>query len=254
MKNKEQILRKILNILLSISILISGIFLMAGCVSIYSIGDQPYTRKIVLETFGKIATPIYICLALTILSFIVDFISPSKDKIVKNVPQYSYVLNRLNAKKDFSNCNNELLQKIIKERKSRKIHIVIRTTLICISIIIFLLYALNGNNYQNDINTSVIKAMWILTPCFLIPSIYSVFVSINNEKSIKKEIELVKKLETKDDANKSKINSNHKSVLLLRFIALFIGICFLIYGYFAGGTADVLTKAINICTECIGLG
>ncbi|MBQ8580085.1 MAG: thioredoxin [Oscillospiraceae bacterium] len=26
------------------------------------------------------------------------------------------------------------------------------------------------------------------------------------------------------------------------------------YGAAAGGTADVLTKAVNICTECVGLG
>ena len=28
----------------------------------------------------------------------------------------------------------------------------------------------------------------------------------------------------------------------------------LIWGFVSGGAADVLTKAINICTECIGLG
>ena len=45
-----------------------------------------------------------------------------------------------------------------------------------------------------------------------------------------------------------------KTVNIVRFALLFIGVGILIYGYFAGGTADVLTKAINICTECIGLG
>ena len=33
-----------------------------------------------------------------------------------------------------------------------------------------------------------------------------------------------------------------------------VGWACLIGGAFAGGWADVLTKAINICTECIGLG
>ncbi|MBR2311262.1 MAG: thioredoxin [Oscillospiraceae bacterium] len=30
-------------------------------------------------------------------------------------------------------------------------------------------------------------------------------------------------------------------------------VCILV-GYFSGGTEDVLTKAVNICTECVGLG
>ncbi|MBR6784589.1 MAG: thioredoxin [Clostridia bacterium] len=40
----------------------------------------------------------------------------------------------------------------------------------------------------------------------------------------------------------------------LRFSVLLIALVLLIYGYILGGTADVLTKAVNICTECIGLG
>ena len=38
----------------------------------------------------------------------------------------------------------------------------------------------------------------------------------------------------------------------LAFLPMAVGL--LLYGFFAGGTADVLTKAVNICTECIGLG
>ena len=36
--------------------------------------------------------------------------------------------------------------------------------------------------------------------------------------------------------------------------AAVVGLVILVYGFFAGGTADVLTKAVNICTECVGLG
>ena len=40
--------------------------------------------------------------------------------------------------------------------------------------------------------------------------------------------------------------------VLLVILVLAVGL--LILGYCTGGTADVLTKAINICTECVGLG
>ena len=39
-----------------------------------------------------------------------------------------------------------------------------------------------------------------------------------------------------------------------RAILLAVALALLLHGYFTGGTADVLTKAANICTECIGLG
>ena len=44
------------------------------------------------------------------------------------------------------------------------------------------------------------------------------------------------------------------SLLWLRLALLSVGIFLLVYGFMTGGTADVLTKAINICTECVGLG
>ncbi|MBR6593976.1 MAG: thioredoxin [Clostridia bacterium] len=40
----------------------------------------------------------------------------------------------------------------------------------------------------------------------------------------------------------------------VRLALLVIGAVLLTVGICMGGMADVLTKAINICTECVGLG
>ena len=45
-----------------------------------------------------------------------------------------------------------------------------------------------------------------------------------------------------------------RTLLYLRLALLCVGIGIFVYGFFAGGTADVMTKAVNICTECVGLG
>ena len=45
-----------------------------------------------------------------------------------------------------------------------------------------------------------------------------------------------------------------KSALIIKIAVITIGIVSLIFGAIFGGFADVLTKAVNICTECIGLG
>lgn len=246
-------IRRIFHILHIISIFVAGICLIAGCLSIYSFGEGAYTRQIVIETFSKISIPVYLCIALTIIGFIWDFIAPVYENETEFKP-YDFILKRITSKRDLNACDEQTLNSIYKERKSRKIHTIIRTIIICISGAVFLGYALNGNNYDTDINASVIKAMWVLIPCLIIPFAYSVFTAYHNEKSLKKEIELVKKAPSKPKSKKNEVKSDDKIVIIVRFALLFVGVGILLYGYFSGGTADVLTKAINICTECIGLG
>lgn len=45
-----------------------------------------------------------------------------------------------------------------------------------------------------------------------------------------------------------------KSILLIRVFLYALAIGFIVLGVMNGGLRDVLIKAINICTECIGLG
>ncbi|MBQ8794562.1 MAG: thioredoxin [Clostridia bacterium] len=48
--------------------------------------------------------------------------------------------------------------------------------------------------------------------------------------------------------------TTNKNVKITRLIILGIAVITLVLGAIFGGYADVLTKAVNICTECIGLG
>ena len=43
-------------------------------------------------------------------------------------------------------------------------------------------------------------------------------------------------------------------IRILRIILLIAAVCLLAAGVFNGSARDVLGKAVNICTECIGLG
>ena len=256
-KEKLMRIKRIYHILFSIVIVIAGICFIAGALSIYNSGDQPYSREVVAETFSQIAFPVYLCLGMTILNFILEVLLPSpkeKDKIFKPYPA---ILNRLYENRDFSKCDDALRTEILALQKSRKIHSTIRVVVIILSSIAFLIYALNSENFhQSEINQSMVKAMWILLPCVVISFGYALFVNIYNEKSLEKEIELMKQaptLEKNDDIEITGIPSDAKTNTL-RIALLAIGCFFIVYGFITGGTIDVLTKAINICTECIGLG
>lgn len=55
-----------------------------------------------------------------------------------------------------------------------------------------------------------------------------------------------------EDYAKASISKRH--LLIIRTILFVIALGFILWGAFNGGLYDVLVKAINICTECIGLG
>lgn len=249
-------IHRIYSILLSIVIVIAGICLIVSCIDIYNSGKQPFSREAVANAFDKIAIPLYLCIFMTVLGFILDLFIPnaaSKGKI--NISK-DMVLESLQNKKDLSQCEIDVVTSITIERRKRRLHSTARMVVILISSVIFLIYATNEDNFhQSDINGSMINAMLVLAPCLLVSFVYSIFTVIINEKSMAVEIELLKKIPAKETNDfDSDCCSCDKKIATIRVAFLLMGIAILIYGFATGGTRDVLTKAINICTECIGLG
>ena len=99
----------------------------------------------------------------------------------------------------------------------------------------------------------MIKAMYILLPCLAVSFAYSLFTAYFNEKSLQRETELIKQAPSAENTVEPKFAPAQK-LNILRFTLLAIGIVVVLFGFLSGGVADVLTKAVNICTECIGLG
>ena len=254
---KESTMRfhRIYNILFSIVIIIAGICLIVGVLTIYNSGDQPFSRESVAATFSTIAFPVYLTLVMAIISFVWEIISPSDKEKTPKAKDYPAMLSKLYDKKDFSNGEAALQEEIKTLWKNRKTHTIIRTIILVVCSAAFLFYALNSANFhQSEINSSMIDAMKILVPCSLVSFAYALFVSIHNEKSIQKEIELVKNLPPASTVVENEIVTEEKRLSPYRNAILVAAIILVVYGFLNGGTIDVLAKAINICTECIGLG
>ena len=249
-------IHKIYSIILSISLIVSGLCLIVSCVNIYKSGDEPFSRASVADAFGYIAIPVYICLVLTVVGFVIDFIFKGNTEISKPVKSYEYILGIFYKKRDINGCDEKLVQDINAQKSKRKRLTLIRMIVLIICSIIFLIYALNSKNFhQSEINESMIKAMYILIPCILVAFACSLYTIIEGEKSLQTEIELLKKAPLKKDTTDVDVTEpSAKCTLIARYVILALGVVLLIYGFISGGTADVLTKAINICTECIGLG
>ena len=88
-ETKMRILR-IYGIVLGIVIAITAICLMAGCLSIYLSGPQAFSREIVAETFSKVAVPVFICLGMILVGFVLNFLlSPADEKKAKKIVSIS---------------------------------------------------------------------------------------------------------------------------------------------------------------------
>ena len=244
-------------ILVSIMILIAGLCLMVACVDIYRSGDHPFSSQAVAESFSAIALPVYLCLALIAGGFILESVLPVEKKKLTVQKQHALILRKLHETSDLDNC--EEASAIRAQQRSRKLHYTISAGLLVLGAIVFLIYGLNPSNYhQTQINSSMIRAMLVMLPCLAVPFSYCVFTAYYAKASIIKEIGLAKQAVPngcpKVAAPLTASSNNANKQQLLRWALLCVAVGILIYGFFAGGTADVLTKAVNICTECVGLG
>lgn len=251
-------IHRIYGIILSISAIIAGICLTAACVGIYNSGDRPFSPEAVAGAFSGIAIPVYLCLALILGGWILDGFFPAQKKKAPPEKQYAAILSRLHGKADLSLCAPELKTGIEKQQKSRRLHQAISFAVLGICSIIFLCYGANGQNFdKTDITGSMIRAMYWFIPCLLVPFGYGIFTAYYCRSSIQKETALVKQAiaagaQSAGICIAPAAKSDPLSVLRWALLAVAIGI--MIYGFIAGGTVDVLTKAVNICTECVGLG
>lgn len=269
-KEKEMRLHRVFNIILAVFIILSGLCFMAGCLRIYFNvtfegglpvfhPDQEYSREMVADTFSYIAIPVYSTIALILCGFVYEFISPLAVKKKKVNKDNENLAKRLSRKKNIESGEQDkgIVEAIYNIKRKRTLHKWVLAGVWTLFSVLFLAYAVMSKNYTDDINGSVLNAFLILLSCIAVPFAYSVYYIYATEKSFEKEVELLKKL---PDAKESEIkNEAEKKAafswnIVVAGIIVVVAVGFIAYGIFLGGYGDVLTKAVNICTECIGLG
>lgn len=243
-------IRRIYGLILSAALVLAGICLMVQCVGIYLSGDQPFSREAVAARFSPIAIPVYLCLALTVGGFLLELLLPDSREKRKNRRQEHMLLERLQAKKDLSGCSENIRAEILAQQKRRRKLNLLSALVFTLCSVGFLCYGMNPSNFhQSEINNSMIRAMWVLAPCSAAALAWGLWSEGKKAHSIAAEIELWKQA----PAGSVSMEIKDRSGVIRRIIVL-AAVALLILGACTGGTQDVLTKAVNICTECVGLG
>jgi hypothetical protein len=236
--------RRVIGILTAISVLAAAIILISCCLSIY-FGEGEYSREIVIAKVYPLSAAILLCPVFALIGIVFELFLPAKpEKLAPDMTKTK--LARLSAQKAPT-------PEISRERKARRARSAILIAVLILCSALFLAYALNPSLYGADILASVTSGLTLLicflSVCFCLAAVFEIL----DEKSIKRELLLLESAE-KRNGSEDKAKKKQDYTPAIRISLLIIALFLLVYGYIIGGTADVLTKAVNICTECIGLG
>ena len=249
----------IFGILLSVLLVTTGILLMASCVSIYKIGHRPFTPENISAAFSKIAFPVGVTAGMSIVGLLMNVIFPYMNPTPKARKDQKRILCLLQKRLNTETCPKETLDAIQKERHLRAVLRIAATVLSVAAALPAVIYSLNMNHFSADYNESVIAAcMWILPCTFIVMGICTALVYIEGA-SYERQLRLVKAAlaESKKSASAEAPDASvgsQKGKTALRISLAVAAILLIVIGILNGGMAEVLDKAVNICTECIGLG
>ncbi len=243
-----QRLRSAIGVLTAVSIFAAALALMAGCLGLYR--ADTFTPEAVSAVFAGIRVPVYLCLGLVAAGFIADLLLPCP-AAPKRTPNVLMQLTAQRNRTDAAGCDDDTaaaLQAVHLQRKRRHWACGLVTAT---AAVLFLIYALDGRHFHtSQINESMIAAMPLFLACLVVSFAAAVYSSLGDIADAKRELALLKTLP------KVPVSSGQtpKKLPAVTIVLLCAAAAALLFGLFTGGTADVLTKAVNICTECVGLG
>lgn len=249
-------------IVLSVVTVFTGICFIAACCNIYYSGvaanvSQIYTREIVAESFSKIAIPVYCCLALVIGGMILNLALPMEKPRLKPEKNLPLILSRLQEKTDLAACDEGLCKAIDKQQKLRRDLAFLTTFAQAMAYVHFWDYATDPEYWGANSTPSMVKAVLVLLIFLVIPFALAVYTAYRSRNSMAAEIELMRQASAlapkAAETAAPKVRSN-RGVNIARIAIVAVGVLLVVLGACNEGTKDILTKAVNICTECVGLG
>ena len=245
---------RIYDIVLTVFTIAAGLCLCCACQWVYRSGSaQPYTPERIAQAFAAIRIPLSLWLMLAIGRGILQILFPTVPAVCTDVPP-EMALEQQRSRVDLSLCPPELQKQVCSLREQRKKDALHGAARLLIFGGLFLLYALNPGNYDDtQIHRSVIPALVLLVLAMIFPFFFILDARKRAENTMRIEAQLLKNAPAAAKITPPSPKPRHGKGAA-RVIMLAAALALLLYGYFTGGTADVLTKAANICTECIGLG
>lgn len=266
-------------IALSLMTAVTGALFIWQTLDIYlSGGSRPFTREIVLERLNRIAPAFWIWVVMVAVGFIIWEVfavsckrAPLKDDC--------YALRRL-KKRVPQKVGESGLASLKAVKRGELINLIVKlcAAALCLAGVAYgIAYLATSANFpKTDVNGEMLNMAAHLAPCVFAALLILCGVTLYLSISAKKQLPHVKQIIASAKADEKngveavyvtgntavadlygrwKALSNHKYFILgVRIAIAVFAVTFIILGIVNGNMRAILIKAINICTECIGLG
>lgn len=267
MKLSQKTIRIIYDTFFTVATIVTGFLLVLQTLDIYLVGIQPdhvgdiFTREIVNEKLSQIALPLILWIALALVSFVLElFTKPTRERVTLSK---TYIVSCMKNKIPDVLKNSENDDYVTVKRMQNIVNVIkIVCAVISLATIVYgIVYLAIPTNFTTATNATkdmlqLVKYVFPVVFASLILWIVTLYI----EESIsKKQLEFVKKLNKGQKAVKKqnaieRFFDNRLVVFTLRCALFVTATVFIVIGVINGGMYDVFVKAVNICTECIGLG
>lgn len=225
-------------------------------------GKFVYTTERVGERLSLIAPAFWIWIVLIVGGAVVWEVFSVKDKTVPYTDP-NYTLMRL--KKRFPQSPKEELKESIEFIKKQEFTLICLRSGLAVAVLVCavcgIVYLADPTHFPyEDVTGEVLKMAAYLLPFAIALYLVACAAAFYSRRSAQKQLPYAKKLAAGNRPEKSSRGAIY-SILHHKYFAYGVRICigcigvaFIIAGVCNGNMGNILIKAINICTECIGLG
>lgn len=274
MNQKAGRIRLYYGIFLSVFTIAVGVLFAVQSLRIFFGGGAAqgaYTRQIVEEYLFPVSIPFYIWIAAIVAGYVLSVLFPCAKKTVRKVDERK-ILKRLRTKlpaeRDGFAADFSVIER---EEKNRKTVWYVCAAVCFACAVIAAVYLLNPNNFPAEsINGDMFRMMLVVLPCVLAAFACCVGATAYETYSARRELVAVKRVIAASrgvraqeqpvsawTARRQRVAAaltSGRGLMAIRIGVFALAVVFIVLGICNQGMRDVLIKAINICTECIGLG
>ncbi|MBQ7416421.1 MAG: hypothetical protein IJW14_05250 [Oscillospiraceae bacterium] len=232
-----------------------GVAMMVSCLDIYNSGPRPYSRESIGAKLSEMAVLIWLSAGAVVGGVVLSILLPADKEKTKAVRDEQITMQKLAAKA--GTPTDTEAASIRKEKTLRKVFPAVTAVLFAALLIYPGIYLFNTNNFSGvDPTAEILAASLIVMPAAVIGLALCYLCTVLTSASLKRETAIYKQIiaERKAQPVAEEVNEKPMPINIIRWAVFGVAVVFIVIGIFNGSAQDVLTKAVKICTECIGLG
>ena len=239
-------------------------FIISAVLILASDTPRPYSREIVGEYLGYLSIPSVLTLISVVLGLV--FYRGESDALTKT-SLVKVTLNRLSERLNLEECDEDTRAAIYREQTSRRVcAFMLGFITFAVTLVSVLYVTVVAKFTKEDPNGSVASAMLVVLPLVAVAMGCAVIALYRFADSYKQQLKITKAaiaggsvygeaFQREKHPVALFFEKHQKKITLgVRIALLALSLTFIVLGIINGGAADVIGKAIRICTECIGLG